>query len=108
MVHTDRHAMLLSALPYHGPLFGATQTPLSRIRLNQRLALLEPDEADCLRAARRLLEWAQQPAEMSDAQAVIAARRMIEGIENAFIRDLVVWRLELRTLVADEAGPQYM
>lgn len=92
--------MLLSALPYHGPLFGATQTPLSRIRLNQRLTLLDPDEAACLNQARRLLEWAQQPAEMTDTRAVGEARRLIERIDHPFIRDLVVWRLELRTLVA--------
>ncbi len=100
MAHPDRYAMLLSALPYHGPLFGAKQTPLSRIRLNQRLALLDPIEADCLREARRLLEWAQQDPEQSDAQTVLRARRVIEDIANPLIRDLVVWRLEMRTVVA--------
>jgi hypothetical protein len=100
LAHSDRYAMLLSSLPYHGPLFGAKQTPLSRIRLNQRLALLDPVEADCLRKARQLLEWAQQEAGQTDAQAVVRARRVIDAIENPFIRDLVIWRLEMRTLVA--------
>lgn len=100
MAHPDRHAMLLSALPYHGPLFGATQTPLSRIRLNQRLSLLEPDEARDLSEARRLLEWAQQEPGGTDAQIVRQARRILAGIEHPFIQDLVTWRLELRTLVA--------
>ncbi len=100
MAHPDRYAMLLSALPYHGPLFGAKQTPLSRIRLNQRLALLDPDEAECLRAARGLLEWAQQEPGQTDAQAVARAKRVVDGISNPFIRDLVTWRLEMRTLVA--------
>ncbi len=100
MAHPDRYAMLLSALPYHGPLFGAKQTPLSRIRLNQRLALLDPDEAECLRAARGLLEWAQQEPGQTDPQAVARAKRVIDEITNPFIRDLVTWRLEMRTLVA--------
>ncbi|MCG6897344.1 MAG: DUF2764 domain-containing protein [Thiocapsa sp.] len=100
MAYPDRYAMLLSSLPYHGPLFGAKQTPLSRIRLNQRLALLDPLEAEWLRDARRLLEWAQQEPEHTDAEAIMRAKRLIDGIASPFIRDLVTWRLELRTLVA--------
>lgn len=92
--------MLLGALPDHGPLFGATQTPLSRIRLSQRLALLDPRETRCLREARRLLEWAQQPPEIGDARAIAEARRILAGIDHDFVRELVVWRLELRTIVA--------
>lgn len=100
MAHPDRYAMLLSSLPYHGPLFGAKQTPLSRIRLNQRLALLDPLEAAWLSDARRLLEWAQQEPDQTDAQAVARAQRLSDAIASPFIRDLVAWRLELRTLVA--------
>jgi hypothetical protein len=100
VAHPDRYAMLLTALPYHGPLFGATQTPLSRFRLNQRLSLLGEGETRCLQDARRLIEWAQQAPERSDAQTVREARRVIERIDNDFVRDLVIWRLELRTLVA--------
>ncbi|KAA6186713.1 DUF2764 family protein [Thiohalocapsa marina] len=100
MAHSDRYAMLLSALPYHGPLFGATQTPLSRFRLNQRLALLAEEELRCLEDARRLLEWAQQPPGRPDAQAVREAQGVIEGMSNGFVRELVTWRLEMRTLVA--------
>jgi hypothetical protein len=92
--------MLLASLPYHGPLFGAKQTPLSRIRLNQRLALLDPIEAQCLQDARRLIEWAQQEPGMTDTQAVARAHRLIDGIASPFVRDLVTQRLEMRTLVA--------
>lgn len=100
MAGSDRYAMLLASLPYHGPLFGAKQTPLSRIRLNQRLALLDPIEARCLQDARRLIEWAQQEPGMTDAAAVMRARQLIDDIASPFVRDLVTWRLEMRTLIA--------
>lgn len=100
MAKSDRYAALLASLPYHGPLFGAKQTPLSRIRLNQRLALLDPLEAQDLSDARRLIEWAQQEPGMSDAEAVARARRLIDGITSPFVRELVTWRLEMRTLLA--------
>lgn len=100
MAGSDRYAMLLASLPYHGPLFGAKQTPLSRIRLNQRLALLDPIEARCLQDARRLIEWAQQEPGMTDAAAVMRAKQLIDDIASPFVRDLVTWRLEMRTLIA--------
>lgn len=99
-MRSDRHAMLLTSLPYHGPLFGASQIPLSRIRLNQRLALLNPQEARWLRDARRLVEWAQQPVGVTDAQWILDARKTVASIDQPFVRALVMWRLELRTLLA--------
>lgn len=100
MASANRYTMLLISLPYHGRLFGATQTPLSRIRLDQRLAQLAPADAECLRHVRRLAEWAQQDTEDSDAQVVARIARSLHRIGNPIVRDLVVKRLELRTLVA--------
>jgi hypothetical protein len=96
----NRYAMLISSLPYHGVLFGARQTPLSRIRLRQRLSLLEPADAACLRSIDELLDWSYLGRERSDEEIVARAREVIPTLRNAFVRDLVVWRLELRTLVA--------
>ncbi|WP_295401203.1 hypothetical protein [uncultured Thiocystis sp.] len=100
MTDAHRYAMLLSALPDHGPLFGAKQTPLSRIRLNQRLALLDPEDFACLQTLGALQDWARQDLDQSDTQAVERANRLVPTIAHPFVRDLVIWRLELRTLVA--------
>jgi len=96
----NRYAMLISSLPYHGVLFGARQTPLSRLRLQQRLKLLEPEDAECLRRIGALLDWSYMGRERSDEDIVAHAREVIPTLSNALVRDLVVWRLELRTLVA--------
>lgn len=100
MADSHRYAMLLSSLPYHGPLFGAKQTPLSRIRLDQRLRLLDPEDAACLSTLQQTLDWSKQDPELSDRDAVRTARQRLETIQHPFARDLAVWRLELRTLIA--------
>ncbi len=100
MADANRYVMLLSSLPYHGPLFGAEQTPLSRIRLDQRLRLLPPDEAECLRTARALVEFAQQDVNRADAAWVVRTKRLLDSMNQEFVRDLVTWRLEVRTLVS--------
>jgi hypothetical protein len=100
MSAANRYSMLISSLPYHGVLFGARQTPLSRIRLQQRLSLLAPADAACLRAAADLLDWSHLGRERHDAELIARARAVIPTLGNVFVRDLVVWRLELRTVVA--------
>ncbi len=46
----DLYITLLTSLPYHGELFGEQQTPISRIQLESRLRLLEPEDAVTLDA----------------------------------------------------------
>jgi hypothetical protein len=100
MSAATRYAMLISSLPYHGVLFGARQTPLSRIRLQQRLSLLEPADAACLQAIAGLLDWSHPVRERRDEEIIARALTVLPTLVNAFVRDLVVWRLELRTVVA--------
>jgi hypothetical protein len=96
----NRYAMLISSLPYHGVLFGARQTPLSRIRLQQRLSLLEPADAACLQAIAGLLDWSYLGRERRDEEIIDHARHVIPTLRNTFVRDMVIWRLELRTVLA--------
>ncbi|AHF03617.1 ATP synthase subunit A [Marichromatium purpuratum 984] len=99
MTDSHRYAMLLSALPAHGALFTARQTPLSRIRLEQRLTQLDAEDARTLRTLRTLLEWAEQDPHSSDQAVLERARRQIPTLPDPFARDLADWRLEMRTLI---------
>ena len=100
MGSTDRYLTLLASLPAHGPLFGAKQTPLSRIRLQMRLRWLEPEDADDLVKLGEVVDWHQQGFEVDDEAVVRHAEHSAAAIGNAFTRELAVWRLELRTIVA--------
>lgn len=95
-----RYVQLISSLPGHGSLFRATLTPLSRINLRQRLALLEAEDAQLMDQVAELLDWHRHRIERSDAEIVERARQVIPTLENTFVRELVEWRLESRTLVA--------
>ncbi|TVQ86163.1 MAG: DUF2764 family protein [Chromatiaceae bacterium] len=100
MASSTRYVMLLTALPYHGPLFGAKQTPLSRLRLDQYLRMLDPVDAARLRAARGLIDFSEQVRGRADADTATNARRVLAAIDHPFVRDLVTWRLEMHTLIA--------
>ena len=92
--------MLITSLPYHGPLFGARQTPLSRIRLDQRLNLLDPRDRDLLDRITDLLDWMRHGIGRSDTDILANARDLLPRIANPTLKELVIRRLELRSLVA--------
>jgi len=99
MADSHRYAMLLASLPDHGPLFGAHQPPLSRLRLDERLGLLDEEDARCLRKLRALTEWAAQDRGRSDEEIARAAADQLPRLAHPFAHELAAWRLEMRTLV---------
>jgi len=100
MSASHHYAMLVTSLPHHGALFGARQAPLSRIRLRQRQRLLDEKDRACLRVVANLLEWSRQGMERSDEEIIARAGAELPKLDNVFARDLIVWQLELRTVVA--------
>ena len=95
-----KYTMLISSLPvHHLDLLISEQTPLSRIQLNKRLALLdEADRAD-LAHLENLLGWAQH-GNLSDGEFIAKVEKILPLIENDFAKDALLWRLELRTIMS--------
>ena len=100
MANVDRYAMLMTSLPHHGPLFGAKQTPLSRLKLEQRLRVLEEADTVQLQLIEKLLLWGHQPMGVTDEDIVVQARQQVPQIENELLRSIVESTLEVRTFVA--------
>ncbi len=100
MQSADRYLTLLTSLPAHGSLFGATQTPLSRLRLEMRLRWLEAEDAEDLARLSAVVDWYDQRFGIDDETVVRQAEQRIAEIHNDFVRELARWRLEMRTLVA--------
>lgn len=96
----DRYYTLMASLPALPPLFSERRPPLSRYSLEQRLGMLEPDDAEALARMGRLLMWSRLPLEITDQEMVEMAEAVIHDIENPLLREVAEWRLELRTVVA--------
>lgn len=99
MAHSTRYTLLMASLPYPERLF-SKQTPLSRLRLEERLALLDPSDRHCLEQIETLLHWGNMPIERRDTEIVHLARSLVPTLADPDLRALVEARLELRTLVA--------
>ena len=94
------YEMLMSSLPYHGKLFGARQTPLSRFQLNKRLAWLSDEDAAMLVNIESVVQWRRQLLEQSEAEFLRQAAEVLASLDNELLEDVVRDRLETRTLIA--------
>ena len=90
----------MASLPYHGRLFGARQTPLSRFQLNKRLAWLDPDDAQRLERIKKQLRWRRRLLLNTDEAFLIEAKRAVEETDIELLADILRARLEARTLIA--------
>jgi len=92
--------MLMSSLPRHDNNLDKEKiVPLSRIQLDKRLAILdEKDLADLLKI-EGLLHWSHMNEDI-DQVFVNRTTESIESIDNTFIKSIVIWRLEIRIILA--------
>jgi len=97
----NRYAMLVCSLPaLPTNLFGERQTPISRLQLDRRLALLDSGDAGLLAAVEGVLHWDRLPLALSDRQAVMSFHATLAELPPGLVREVVTWRLEERTLLA--------
>jgi len=100
MRYADRYVMLVSSLPHLGPLFRAKQTPLSRLKLQERLRMLREDDAAQLAQIEEVMHWSHHPIEHSDAHIVAQTQALLERLDSATLREVVRFRMEQRTILA--------
>lgn len=95
-----RYVMLITSLPALGPLFGADQTPLSRLRLDKRLQLLIPEDASALNELTSVLHWVNLDLKLQEEKLLQHAQQLEKTWGDCFLSDLLRFRLELRSAVA--------
>jgi hypothetical protein len=93
--------MLMASLPPLPALFTSSDDPpISRLRLDRRLEMLEPVDRAELADIEVLMRWDLLPLEMTDREILGRAHEVFPRIRSDVLRDVAMWRLELRTIVA--------
>lgn len=95
-----KYIVLMASLPPLGNLFEAATPPISRIKLESRLQLLDTTDSQTLEQIANLISWPSQPPERTDPGFVADARRFLGSTRSGTLRALVTERLEMRTIVA--------
>jgi hypothetical protein len=92
---------LVASLP-HLPYFErAERSPITRLRLEQRLRRLEPDHAEQLNRARALISWRMDRSRWATDEAQVRAyAALLASHLHPALKEYVEFRLDQRTLVA--------
>ncbi|MFY8150010.1 MAG: hypothetical protein ACOVNL_12460 [Prochlorococcaceae cyanobacterium] len=94
-----KYVALMASLPPIGPSFESGQTPISRLRLESRLRMLDERDAATLHAITGVITWADQPVDRTDPDFVAATGALLAELRQPVLRRIVSHRLDQRTVV---------
>jgi hypothetical protein len=91
---------VVASLP-HLPYFAvADRLPLSRLRLEQRLRMLDAEENRQILQAEFLAGWRLPPGKLGGSHIAAHYRTALQSITQPVLREFVEYRLDIQTVVA--------
>jgi len=100
MSNPDDYVSLITGLPNPERLFLAKISPLSRIKLEQKLKVLSTEHRKTLHDIETMLDWRLQSSEYSDQFISQRCRQLYAQLTSRTLRTIVRDKLELRTCIA--------
>ena len=92
---------LMGSLPALPTRFeDAGRVPISHPRLEDRLKMLEAEDAEVIEQMADFLVWDRQPGDRTDEQIVRQYEQFTNSVKNRFTRDLMEERMGMRTIIA--------
>lgn len=91
---------LLCSLPHLADPFVHRRPPISGVQLTKRLDMLDFADRALIRDLSETFYWGSIALEASDASLVDRARRAIEAVEQEDLQEWLLWRMDLRTIIA--------
>lgn len=96
-----QYITLVASLPYLPPFERAERSPITRLRLEQRLHILEPEDARQLALAEALASWRLSVAKpKTDKEIVLRCRAALQEISQPTLREFVEFRIDQQTILA--------
>jgi Protein of unknown function (DUF2764) len=99
-MRVNRYYMLVSSLPALPPRFEVERLPITHERLQSRLRMLEPQDAEEIRRMFAVFEWNAQFAEAKDAAVVKRYGELMKDIASPLIRELLGMDMDMRMVLA--------
>jgi hypothetical protein len=95
---SNSYHMLISSLPALPPRFDVERLPISFERLQGRLRMLEPEDAEEIERLLAVLRWANQFEEPSDVAVVQRYDALMGDITNPLVRDILAHAMDVRMI----------
>lgn len=92
--------MLVSSLPALPPRFEVDRLPITLERLQTRLRMLEPEDAQTISRMLDVLAWSRQVVEATDAAVAKRYRELMREVTNPLVREVLGAGMDVRMIMA--------
>jgi hypothetical protein len=95
---SNSYHMLIASLPALPPRFDVERLPITFERLQGRLRMLEPEDAEEIERMLAVLRWGNQFEEPSDVAVVQRYNALMHDITNPLVRDVLEYAMDVRMI----------
>ena len=100
MPRSTAYYTLIGSLPALPRYFEeAERVPISRLKLDERLKMLVPHDAEVIDEMADFLVWERQPLERTDAEVVRHYDQFMDTVDSRFARDLIRRAITIRAII---------
>ena len=99
-MRSNLYYMLICSLPALPPRFDVDRLPITLERLQARLRMLEPEDAQTISRMLDVLAWSRQVAEATDAAVVKRYGEIMQELTNPLVLEVFAADMEVRMIVA--------
>ena len=95
---SSRYYMLISSLPPLPPSFEVDRLPITAERLQDRLRMLESEDARDIGQMIEILRWSRQFEEPNDTVVVQRYAELMQGVTNQLVREVLTLGMDVRMI----------
>jgi Protein of unknown function (DUF2764) len=99
-VRSNTYYMLICSLSTLPPRFDVDRLPITLERLQARLRMLEPEDAQTISRMLDILAWSRQGAEATDTAVVQRYGALMQEVTNPLVREVVAANMDVRMILA--------
>jgi len=100
MVPSNSYYTLVASLPAMPRHFAVERVPITQSRLEKRLRMLKPKDAEVVEQLAAFLVWDRQPPDRTDEEMVSRYRKIMATTADRLARHIVAFRLDIRTIMS--------
>jgi Protein of unknown function (DUF2764) len=97
-LRSNAYYMLISSLPPLPPRFEVDRLPITLERLQNRLRMLEPEDAQEIDRMFKVLRWSRQFEESNDAAVVKRYAELMQDVTNQLVREVLTDWMDVRMI----------
>jgi hypothetical protein len=100
MVRSNQYFTLVGSLPSLPSYFDVERPPINRVRLEERLKMLQPRDADRVERIAEFLVWDRQQVDVTDEEVIDRYEQLLATNRHPLMREMISTRFEVRTVMA--------